>query len=1523
MYQDRLSDLPGLYFYSIKDIAAIHAHEYQRMLNDQNDLTGQMLKSYELRQLLGRGGFGAVYRAYQPQVDREVAIKIILPEYANHPNFIRRFETEAQTIARLEHIHIVPLYDYWREPNTACLVMRWLKGGSLQDAIDQHGFWELHDAARLLDQIAGALDAAHRNGIIHRDLKPANILLDEYRNAYLADFGIAKNLIESPTYSPEDDRYGSPAYISPEQVMGHPVSAQTDIYSLGVVLYMLLTGRTPFLDPSTTTVIRRQLSESLPPIQTVRPDLPHAINIIIWRATNKRPEHRYPDALSLAADFRQLITPGLTPSEMTSKLAVPTPRNIAAGPGGKTLIVDVPIQPENPYKGLKAFQESDAGDFFGRTALVDRLIDRLAEAEGRFRFLAVVGPSGSGKSSVVRAGLIPEIRSGILQGSQDWFMVQMTPGVSPITELANALTRIAVQSAGDIERELRLSEEGLLKAAKAVLPVEDTELLLLIDQFEEVFTLGQDEVERTHFLNLILKAVSAADSRVRIIVTLRADMYDRPLLYPAFGDLMRERTEIVLPLNTAELEQAIVGPVDRLGIRYEQGLVAEIISEVNQQPGALPLLQYALTELFEKREGIIITSQAYAATGGVLGAMARRADELFLSLKPEQQEIARQIFLRLVQIGEGSEDTRRRAQRAELNQISDDKRLIGEVIDQFSQYRLITLDYERATRAPTVEVAHEALIQRWERLRGWLDASRDELRLYRRLSGAAVEWKNSGRDPSFLASGARLVQFEALGNSKTLTLTDDEQAYLKASIAARQRAAARLRWFIAGLIVFSLFALALAIFALDRQAAAQAEQARADEQARISRSRELAVTALTGVSQTDLALLLSLEALKAANTYEARNSLLTNLQARPHLLAFLNADAGAMRAVAYSSDGALIAAGSEDGSIILWDARTNRPTGITLAGHSRRINSLAFSPNRHTLASGSGDGTIRLWNADSGEPLGAAMSGHNKSVWSVAFSPDGRRIASGSEDNTVRLWDAETGQPIGEPLAGHGDFVFSVAFSPDGSRLASGSADGSVRLWDAETGQPIGEPLQGHTDWVLTVAFDSDGTRLASSGADSTIIFWDPQSGALLGREDSGHTNWVRRIQFSPDGRFFLSASQDRSVRLWDLQAGDLRGATLAGHQDAVWDAAFSPDSTRIASASGDGSIILWDTRSDQPLGSLIGEHRDAILSAAASADGRWYATAGGNPFGSGADFAVRLWDAATNKARILEGHSGNVTGLAFSPDSALLASASSDGSIVLWNTENAQVDQILPLARGSSSVAIAFNANGSILASAGDDGQITFWNVEAGTITGEPLSGHSDSIQSLAFSADGHWLASGSLDKSVRLWDLRAQPISSQTVLTFNDGVTSVTFTSDSRLLAAGSRDGRIQIWDTASRLTVGQPLTAHRDWVTALSFQPAGSILASGSADDTIILWDMETRERLGRPFTSHRDWVTALVFTADGNSLISGGADRMIFRWSVGLNAWREQACAVANRNMTATERIRYTSSADERSTCDNLP
>ena len=562
------------------------------------DTASQVIRGYELRELIGKGGFAAVYRAFQPTVEREVAIKIILAKYANDPGFVRRFETEAQLIARLEHLHIVPLYDYWREPNNAYLVMRWLRGGNLFKSIQKEGPWELPRAAHLIEQIASALATAHRNGIIHRDLSPANILLDEDNNAFLADFGIAKDIVEDHT---KDERlYGSPAYMAPEQIKSEEISARTDIYSLGIVVYQLLTGHTPFEAPNVPGLLEKQLYEPVPPLQVHRADLPYDLNTVIIKAMAKEPGGRYPDAMSLAADFSEIVhatgrhagtAAGPAPVAMDDVISSQT-----LGLG--TLVLAASIAPVNPYKGLRPFDEADASDFFGRDALVDHLIESVSGS----RFLAVVGPSGSGKSSVVKAGLLPALRKGALPGSDKWFVTKMMPGANPFEELRSALLSVAFDPSTTLFGTLRQNERGLYNTVMQMLPDDQAELVLVIDQFEELFTLVDNEEDRTRFLDSIRFAVSQPKTRLRVIVTLRADFYDRPLLYADFGQLIREHTEVVLPLSSFELQEAIAGPAERVGMTLQSGLVAAVISDVNEQPGALPLLQYALTELFERRE---------------------------------------------------------------------------------------------------------------------------------------------------------------------------------------------------------------------------------------------------------------------------------------------------------------------------------------------------------------------------------------------------------------------------------------------------------------------------------------------------------------------------------------------------------------------------------------------------------------------------------------------------------------------------------------------------------------------------------------------------------------------------------------------------------------------------------------------------------------------------------------------------------------------------------------------------------
>ena len=533
-----------------------------------------------------------------------MAIKVIRPEHANNPDFIRRFQAEAQLVARLEHPHIVPLYDYWREPDAAYLVMRLMRGGSLATVLE-HRALSPAQTTTMVDQLGSALQTAHRAGVVHRDIKPANILIDDEGNAYLSDFGIAVGADGGAPDVPSATSTLDAPYASPEQLDRGEVAATSDIYSLGVVVAQALTG----------------LSGE---VAQIRGALPPPVLRVIDRATDVDATKRYGSVATFVTELREALGhEALGDGRATAERATTTERH---------------VEVDNPYKGLRAFDATDAVDFHGRERVVERLITRLGQPGVRGRFIAVVGPSGSGKSSVVKAGLLPAIRRG--RAPPVGFVVHdrddpCAPSVRSARRCpARRCRRSARLSARAARRRARAAARASPRVAERRLAAAGVDRPV-----RGAVHTGRRRPRRTASSTHLVSAVTDDQSRVRVIATLRADYYDRPLQHRGLGELLRDGTEAIPPMTPQELERAITGPVEQHGITFEPALVAELVRDVVDRPGALPLLQYTLTELFDHRRGVRITDAAYRELGGVSGALVKRAEGLLAGLGDEAHEV--------------------------------------------------------------------------------------------------------------------------------------------------------------------------------------------------------------------------------------------------------------------------------------------------------------------------------------------------------------------------------------------------------------------------------------------------------------------------------------------------------------------------------------------------------------------------------------------------------------------------------------------------------------------------------------------------------------------------------------------------------------------------------------------------------------------------------------------------------------------------------------------------------------------
>lgn len=1484
------------------------------------DMSGQSIKSYRLEEKIGEGGFGVVYRAWQGHVERTVAIKSILPAYANHPEFIRRFDAEAHLIARLEHPYIVPLYDYWRDPTGAYLVMRWLRGGSLLHLLRENGPCHPVMAAQLLDQIAGALTVAHRNKVIHQDIKPANILLDSDGNAYLTDFGIAQDVDGGVNLALVDGRddmvHGSPAYMAPEQITRASITSLSDIYSLGLVLFEMLAGENPFDSSDMIQTLHHQTSTTLPALQDFRPELEDTLNIVVWRATAKEPDVRYSSVMEMAQDFRNTVSHLRANGRADASVSDLATSTVTTK---HTSMVMLSNTLSNPYKGLRPFQEADSAHFYGRERVVSTLLECLTLATTDYsRFLAVVGPSGSGKSSVVKAGLFPALRNGEIPGSDQWYIVEMTPGADPIGALETTLLSIAPAQHADRIKQLR-HKADLASTLDVMLPNPDEEVFLLIDQFEEIFTLLDDEQERKCFLDLLTQVVVSRESRIRLLITLRADFYDRPLLYEGFGDLLRKRTEVVLPMSRSELSDAIVKPADYIGMIFETGLVDRIVEDVIQQPGALPLLQYTLTELFERRQDQRITFRAYQQLDGVSGALVRRAESVYEGFNEEQRAITKQIFLRLVSIGDGVEDTRRRVLRGELLSIHANNDLVSDVLNAYAKYRLLSFDYEADSRAPTVEVAHEALIRKWDRLQLWLSNSRESLRVHRELSRAAYEWQAAKRNNNFVAMGARLIRFEELSCSDYITLSENEIAYVKTSVAIRQRGVNRRRAVIMVLVLFLVVSISLAGIAFN-------QRDRADSEAKVARSRELAASALVNRNSVDLSLLLSLESLQVENTFEGRNSLLLGLQTYPRLLRLLHGHSDALRTLALAPEDRIMASAGREGEIILWDTSTYAPIGEVFSDHTDWINTLSFSPDMQWLASGGEDGLVMIWDIQTHTALVEPISNVGDSVLSLLFDVSGDWLFIGNEAGQIYIYDLENLTLLDEVIQAHDGAVLSLVGANNNTLIASVGADDVIHVWDSsilggmsfDSIEPV-ETLIAHQNWVMDAVFSPDGKLLASGDADGRILFWNTNTGELSHMAQRAHGASVRGLDFSNNGDYLVSVSDDGLLLIWKTSTGELVDGIVGVREEGLWDVAYAIDNIVTVGTSGD--IAVWSAQSQPTLGLYVDEVDEQLLTTEFSPDASRLVVAGGLEN----MFTIQMYDSVTHAViQTFRGHEGSVTSLDFSADGELLVSSSLDRTVRIWSAENGESLATLQLPDSVFDSVIWMDAAGeNYIAAADNTGTITIWQQQATgwQITDQLL--HDDRVEAIAVDTNGERLVAGLRSGLIYIWSLESRRQIVDPLRQHNAGILGLAFSPDGHYLVTASRDTSILVWDMSSLPNTIDRLRVHDNWVMDVAFHPDGHLMASAGGDGNVILWDTSTWQQIGDPFDGHTDWVSDLVFRPYGDVLVSVGRDGRVVQWSVAIEDWQEIACQIANRRFSVDELTRYLGSATlNESACSEL-
>ena len=1061
-----------------------------------------------------------------------------------------------------------------------------------------------------------------------------------------------------------------------------------------------------------------------------------------------------------------------------------------------------------PFPGLNAFQTTDSAFFFGREALITRMCEHLIA----HRFLSVLGPSGSGKSSVLFAGVVPELKRRLPALA----VSSMAPGRDPLARLA-----LLVPPGSDAP-----GEPGPFS------------LLLVINQFEEAFTLCRDARQRREFFARLLYL----QERCALVITMRADFWGECAAHPELKDLMLAHQELVGPMSSAELRRAIEQQVGAVGLRFEDGLCATMLAAIEDEPGGMPLLQHTLLELWKRRRGVWLRAQEYRNLGGVQLAIAETAEALYQQSAacPEEQRRIRDIFIRLTHLDEAPaagrkpRDSRRRVSFSDLVPVGTEIEAMRAMIARLADARLVVTRVDPLSGAEEVEVAHEAVIRHWPRLRAWLDEDRLAIGFREGVRQAAREWSGTGRPEHLLLHrGERLRLVRELGQSALHPYNRQEQSYIDACFGAQE--AERLQ----------------KEEQLRRERQHAEALAAALEQAliaaRTAQSRQLAMhSAAVYEREPMLALLLAREAARLHPTVEALSQIQTVLTGALER-AILSGHADAVVACAFCPSGELLLTASVDKTVRIWAGEAPRDARAVLRGHGDAILDALWSPDGQVILSVSSDKTARLWSRQ-GEPL-AVLAGHLGPLLGGAWSPDGQRILTCSSDHTARLWSRQ-GLLLRE-LRGHQDTVTAARFGPGGERLLTTSKDRTARVWGRD-GAPL-HVLRGHAAAVSGGCFSPDGQALLTFSWDGTARLWS-EGGELLSTL-RGHDDRVSNGCFSRDGQSVLTVARDRTARLWD-RAGRER-AVLRGHEKGLHSGCFSPDGSRILTISGDQTARLWDLEG-QALAVLRG-HEKGVQSGCFSPDGQHVATASW-------DATVRLWPGQGSCSRVLRGHKGPLTHCGVSPDGELILTVADDATVRLWRKDG--LPHAVLRGHGDQVSAALFSPDGTRILTVSRDCSACLWSRDGAKLRW--LLGHQDWVVGAAFSPDAAWLVTASIDGSARLW---GRDSAQQALLWHSDAaLTGCAFSPAGDRILTTATDGVAVLWglDGDKRAV----MQCHRDSIASGVFSPNGELVLTTSWDGSACLSSAAGEEVVR--LSGHTGALLGGVFSGDGRRVLTVSRD-----------------------------------------------